>query len=201
VTFEERLQRGAIVVGRLGLGLLLLGQLGWKRPPRFGCGPDFAFTTAGADGALQRGEGLCDWIGLESVYAGHDRTVLGVNIRPLAKLNGAFVDAVVKPNIRFFGWAVFLGEAFIAASMLAGLLSRLGALLAILLAAELLIGLGGIPKPYVWEWLYLLMLILSVVLFGLAPGRVLGLDAWLRPRLARAAARGHRAARIALLMS
>jgi hypothetical protein len=96
---------------------------------------------------------------------------------------------------------VFLGEAFIAASMLAGLLSRLGALLAILLAAELLIGLGGIPKPYVWEWLYLLMLILSVVLFGLAPGRVLGLDAWLRPRLARAAARGHRAARIALLMS
>jgi thiosulfate dehydrogenase (quinone) large subunit len=196
--WERRLQRVVIVLGRLGLGLLFLTQLGWKLPPTFGCGADFAFASADASGNLRRAEGLCDWIGIESVYATRDRPVLGVNIRPLAQLNGIFIDSVVKPNIRWFGYLIFGAEAFIAATMFLGLFSRLGALVAIGMSMQLLVGLAGIPNPYEWEWSYILMVLLSVLMFGLAPGRILGLDALLRPRLA---ARDSRAARAALLLT
>ena len=39
------------------------------------------------------------------------------------------------------------------------------------------------------------MPVLSLLLLALAPGRVLGIDAWLRPRLLAAAERGSRVAR------
>jgi hypothetical protein len=190
-----------IVLSRLGLGLLFLTQLGWKIPPTFGCGSDFAFTTADASGNLKRTRGLCDWIGIESVYATRDRPVLGINIRPVAQLNGAFIDTVVQPNIRWFGYLIFGAEAFIAASMLLGLFSRLGALVAIGMSTQLLIGLAGIPNPMEWEWSYILMVLLSMLMFGLVPGRILGLDALLRPRLGAAATRGNRVARGALLLT
>ena len=199
--WEHRLQQVVIVLGRLGLGLLFLTQLGWKLPPTFGCGPNFAFTTADASGNLLRTQGLCDWIGIESVYAARDRPVLGINIRPLAQLNGAFIDNVVQPNIRWFGYLIFGAEALIAATMLLGLFSRLGALVAIGMSAQLLVGLAGIPNPMEWEWSYILMVLLSILMVGLAPGRILGLDALLRPRLAAAAARGSRVARAALLLT
>jgi hypothetical protein len=85
--------------------------------------------------------------------------------------------------------------------MVLGLLSRLGALVAIGMSAQLLVGLAGIPNPYEWEWSYILMVLLSILMFGLLPGRILGLDALLRPRLAAAAAHGNRAARAALLLT
>jgi thiosulfate dehydrogenase [quinone] large subunit len=199
--WERQLQRAVIVLARLGLGLLFFTQLGWKLPPTFGCGSDFAFTTADASGNLKRTRGLCDWIGIESVYATRDRPVLGINIRPLAQLNGVFIDTVVKPNIRWFGYLIFSAEAFITATMILGLLSRLGALVAIGMSAQLLVGLAGIPNPYEWEWSYIQMVLLSILMFGLAPGRIWGLDALLRPRLAAAAARGNRVARAALLLT
>lgn len=199
--WDARLQRTVIMFGRLLLGLLFLTQLAWKVPPSFGCGPGYAFTTADASGALQQGEGLCDWIGLESVYADQDRAVLGVNIRPLAQLNGLFIDAVIKPNIAWFGYLIFLAELLIAVSMLLGLFTRAGGLMAIGISAQLLIGLGNIPNPYEWEWSYLLMVGLAVIMFGLAPGRLLGLDALLRPRLWASAERGNRLARLALLLT
>lgn len=199
--WEARLQRSAIVFGRLMLGVLFLTQLAWKVPPSFGCGPGYTFASIDASGTIQRGEGLCDWIGLESVYADQDRAVLGVNIRPLAQLNGAFINAVVKPNIAWFGYLIFLAEAFIAVSMLLGLFTRAGALVAFGISSQLLIGLANIPNPYEWEWSYLLMVGLALLMFGLAPGRVLGLDALLRPRLHASAVRGNRLARLALLLT
>ena len=199
--WEKRLQQAVIVLARLGLGLLFLTQLSWKSPPTFGCGADFAFTTADASGNLQRTRGLCDWIGVESVYATRDRTILGVNIRPIAQLNGAFIDTIVKPNIRWFGYVIFGTEALIAAAMFLGLFSRLGALMAIGMSAQLMIGLANIPNPPEWEWSYILMVLLSILMFGLTPGRILGLDALLRPRLGAAAARGNRLARAALLLT
>ncbi|MDZ4721198.1 MAG: TQO small subunit DoxD [Roseiflexaceae bacterium] len=187
--WERRLQQAVIVVARLGLGVLFLTQLAWKIPPSFGCDADYAFTTADASGTLQRTNGLCDWIGLESVYAQRDRTILAIPINPIAQLNGAFIDTIVKPNIRWFGYLIFLSEALIAVSMLLGVVSRLGALVAIGISAQLMVGLAGIPIPFEWEWSYLLMVLLSILLFGLAPGRIVGLDAMLRPRLAHAAVR------------
>jgi hypothetical protein len=65
---------------------------------------------------------------------------------------------------------------------------------AIGISAQLMIGLGGISTPYEWEWTYNLMVVLSILMFGLVPGRVLGVDAWLRPRLQAAAANGNRPA-------
>jgi thiosulfate dehydrogenase [quinone] large subunit len=199
--WEQRLQQAVIVLGRLGLGLLFLTQLGWKLPPTFGCGPNFAFTTADASGNLVRTQGLCDWIGVESVYASRDRPVLGINIRPLAQVNGVFIDSVVKPNIRWFGYLIFGAEAFIATTMLLGLFSRLGALVAIGMSAQLLVGLAGIPNPMEWEWSYIQMVLLSILMFGLAPGRIFGLDALMRPRLIAAAERGSRVARLALALT
>ncbi len=187
--WERRLQQVVIVLARLGLGVLFLTQLGWKIPPSFGCGADYMFTRADTSGILQRTSGLCDWIGIESVYAQRDRTILTVPIGPIARLNGLFIDLIVKPNIRWFGYLIFASEALIAITMLLGLFSRLGALVAIGLSAQLMIGLAGIPIPPEWEWSYLLMVLLSILLFGLAPGRIFGLDSILRPRFAGAAAR------------
>lgn len=199
--WDLRLQRAVILFGRLMLGLLFLTQMAWKLPPSYGCGPGYTFTTVDAGGTLVRGEGLCDWVGLESVYAGQDRAVLGVNIKPLAQLNGLFIDSVVKPTIAWFGTLIFLAELFVAVSMLLGLLTRAGGLLAIGISTQLLIGLGNIPSPYEWEWSYLLMVTLAVLMAGLAPGRLFGLDQLLRPRLWASAENGSRLARLALLLT
>jgi hypothetical protein len=216
--WEERLRRITIVIGRLGLAFLFFSQLFWKLPPRYGCGagPGFAFTTSGADGALIRTSGLCDWIGIESVYAQRPRsffaiydpdgnTLFSVPVGPLVGLNGAFVDGIVKPNFGWFGSVIFLAEAWIAFSMALGLFTRLGALTAVAMSAQLALGLGGARDLAAhlqeWEWSYHLMVLLAIVLLGAAPGRVLGLDARLRPRLAAARDRGNRLARVLLALT
>lgn len=209
----DRLPRVLLVIGRLGLAYLFFTQLFWKLPPSFGCGDDFRFTTANPDGGLARAGGLCDWIGIESVWAQRPRTLLQANvdnrggpdiflpIGALARANGAFIDGVVKPNIRWFGWLIWGSEAFIFVSLFLGLFSRLGALVAIGMTAQLVIGLAGIGDPYEWEWGYLTSLFLAIVLFGLAPGRYFGLDALIRRSLLGVAARGNRAARFVLLLT
>lgn len=211
--WEERLRKTTLVIARLGLAFLFLSQLFWKMPPRYGCGagPGFAFTTAAPDGALVRTSGLCDWIGIESVYAQRPRsffaiynqdgdTLFSVPVDPLVRLNGAFIDGIVVPNFAWFGSLIFLAEAWIALSLGLGLFSRLGALVAIGIAAQLALGVGGARDPAAhlqeWEWSYHLMLLLAIVLLGSAPGRVLGVDARLRPRLAAARTRGSRVARV-----
>jgi hypothetical protein len=216
--WEERLRRVTVVIARLGLALLFFSQLFWKLPPRYGCGagPGFAFSTAGADGALTRTSGLCDWIGIESVYAQRPRSffaiydqdgnaLFSVPVDPLVRLNGAFVDGIVKPNFGWFGSVIFLAEAWIAFSMALGLFTRLGALTAVAISAQLALGLGGAKDLTAhlqeWEWSYHLMVLLAIVLLGAAPGRVLGLDARLRPRLAAARDRGSWPARVLLALT
>jgi hypothetical protein len=109
---------------------------------------------------------------------------IGVPITPLAQVNGAIVDNVIVPNIAVFGWLIWLAEFWVVVSMLLGLFTRLGGLAALGVSAQLYIGLAAIPRPYEWEWSYGVMLLLSLLMFGLAAGRVWGLDARLRPRLA-----------------
>jgi hypothetical protein len=214
--WEEPLRRITLVIARLGLAYLFFANLFWKLPPSFGCSTDYAFTTSSPDGALMRTSGLCDWIGLESVFANRERQFLvvygpdggalfSVGLGPLVKLNGLFVDQVVKPAIGPFGWLIFLAEAFIAASLFLGLFSRAGALVALLLALQLMLGLAGAWDPPTalneWEWSYHLMILLSLVLLGSAPGRFFGLDALLRPHLATAAGEGKRLARALLALT
>jgi len=51
------------------------------------------------------------------------------------------------------------------------------------ISGQLLVGLSGISNPYEWEWAYNQLFLLSLWAFAVAPGRIFGIDAWLRPRL------------------
>jgi hypothetical protein len=210
--WEIRLQQAALVLLRVGLAYLFFTQLWWKTPPTFGCTADFRFTT-GTPAQLQRSSGLCDWIGIEAVYATEPRPFfvanidnrgapeLAIDLGWAARLNGALIENVVKPNIAWFGYLIWLAEAFIFASLFFGLFSRLGGLVAIGVGAQLMIGLGGIGNPYEWEWAYTNIVLLAILAFAFAPGRSFGLDTLLRPRLLTAAARGNRLARAVALLT
>jgi hypothetical protein len=205
-TLETRLQKVVLVIARILLGYLFFTQLWWKVPPTFGCPADFAFTTADADGRLQRTSGLCDWIGVESVWSERPHPILVANLESvggpvitidigfLAQLNGLFLENFVQPNIAWFGYVVWLMEAFIFVSLVFGLFSRLGGLVALLQSLQLTVGLAGITNPFEWEWAYNLMMMLSLLVLVFAPGRIFGLDALLRPRLLAAAERGNKVA-------
>ncbi len=203
--WEHRVQQIALVVLRIALAYLFFTQLWWKTPPDFGCPADFRFTT-GTPQQLQRSSGLCDWIGIETVYATQPRPFfvanldnrgapeIAIDLGWLAQLNGAFITNVVQPNIAWFGYLIWAAEAFIFVSLFFGLFSRLGGLVAIAMSAQLMIGLGGIGNPYEWEWAYTNIVVLALVAFAFAPGRIFGIDARIRPRLLAAAAQGNRLA-------
>lgn len=187
-----------LLVGRVGLAFLFFSQLFWKVPPHFGCpdGHSFVFSAVNADGAVKRSTGLCDWIGIESAWSHRERSFFvidfnndgkpdfSLHLRGLVRLNGWFVERVVMAHFHFFGWLIFATEAFIALSLFLGLLSRLGALLSLLLSIQLMLGVAGVSDPAIglqeWEWSYHLMILLSLLLVGSASGRFLGVDAILR---------------------
>jgi hypothetical protein len=213
--WDRRLQQAVLVLARLGLAYIFFAGFLWKMPPRFGCVNSFAFPVANAEGRpdTNGSSGLCYWLGLETVYAPQERKVLiadlqhlggqqfGVDIGPLARLNAAFLEGVVKPNIAWFGHLIWGAEVLIAVTMFLGLFTRLGGLLAIGIALQLYVGLANIPSPYEWEWSYGQMVLLALLMFGLAPGRVLGLDALIRPRLSPAAAHGNPLAKLVMLLT
>lgn len=210
------LQSIALFIGRIGLAYLFFTQLFWKLPPTFGCPSDYAFTTGTIENgrvSLQRTSGLCDWIGIESVWAQQPRPFFVTNIDNrggpeisvdlgwAARLNGFFLDSVVKPNIRWFGYLIWGSEAFIFLSLLVGLFSRLGGLVALGVSSQLMIGLGGISTPFEWEWSYNLMVLLSLIMFAFAPGRFFGVDVWLRPKLLDASKAGNRLSKALLWLT
>ena len=197
--WDVRLRKVTMVIARLGLAYLFFANLWWKMPPDFGCGANFAFPVLNQEGKLdasKSGGGLCYWIGLESAYAPRTRTVfiadmrplglprIGVNIAPLAQLNALMIDNVIKPNLAVTGYLILGAELLITLSLFFGLFTRLGGLVAIGISLQLYIGLANIPQPYEWEWSYGQMVLLSLLMVGLAPGRVWGIDGWLRRRFA-----------------
>jgi hypothetical protein len=191
----------AVTIASIGLGYLFFTQLWWKVPPDFGCSQDF---TSG---------GLCHWVDRESSHADDEpRTLfkayivpsqpgpeLGIPIGLAQKANGAFIDNVVRPYIRWMGWVLWASEAFIFLSLCLGFFSRLGALVAIGVSSHLMIGLAGTPNE--WEWSYQLMVLLSIAMFGIAPGRYFGLDRLLRPRFKALSERGSRVGRLLLALT
>ena len=212
---DSSLYKICIVIARLGLAYLFFTQLFWKLPPSFGCGADFAFPKPAQDNYWEANgsSGLCYWMGLESVFAPEPRRVLvadmrpaglpriGVNITPLASLNAVLLDNLVIPQIRLFGWLIWLAEFWIFLSMLLGLFTRLGALVSIGVSLQLYVGLANIPRPYEWEWAYGTIVLLSIAMLGAVAGRTLGVDAWLRRRLAGPAKRGSLLAKIGLVLT
>jgi hypothetical protein len=167
--------RIGLFISRLIVGYLWITQLQWKMPPTFGCPPDFAVSTS----LQQRTTGLCDWTGLMAEFS-------------KVPLHASFIENVFIPNISWMGWGVWLLEAFVAISLILGLFSRLGGLVGFIQAVNLYIGLTAIP--FEWYWTYGMLYTLQLIFIAVPPGRVWGLDAWLRPRLASAASSGNRLA-------
>jgi uncharacterized membrane protein YphA (DoxX/SURF4 family) len=209
------LYRVCMVIARLGLAYLFFTQLFWKLPPHFGCGADFAFPVPAEQNFWDSNgsSGLCYWMGLESIFASQPRQVLvadmrsaglpaiSVNITPLAKINGFLLDNLFIPQIRVFGWLVWLFEFTAFLSLFLGLFTRLGALAALGVSTQLYIGLANVPRPFEWEWTYGMIVALSIAMLGAAAGRTFGVDAWLRRKLAGPAENGNRLAKIGLILS
>jgi hypothetical protein len=173
----DPLGRYGLVIARLVIGYMWITQLMWKMPPLFGCPANFALSTS----LQSRTTGLCDWTGLMAHYS----------IWPVHR---ALVANLVAPNLSWMGWFIWLMETFIAISLILGLFSRLGGLVGLVQATNLYLGLTALP--FEWYWTYGMMIILHLIFFAIPPGRTLGVDVWLRPRLQVAAQRGGAPARI-----
>jgi thiosulfate dehydrogenase (quinone) large subunit len=160
----DRAPRWPLAGARIVIGFLWAQQILWKMPPDFGCGPRGP-ASIGQAGAT----GLCDWVGREIAM-------------PLIPAYATFLQSVVVPNFAFFGWMTWLLEAFIAVSLLLGVVTRLGGLAGVAQAANLWIGLSGVEHE--WYWTYLMLLILCGLFALTAAGRVWGVDRVLARRAA-----------------
>ncbi|MGH7321348.1 MAG: TQO small subunit DoxD, partial [Candidatus Rokuibacteriota bacterium] len=106
-----------------------------------------------------------------------------------------FLVNVMIPNWTFFGWMTLITETAIGVSLMLGLFTRFGALMAIGMAANITIGILGVPHE--WGWTYTMLIMLPALFLLTDAGRSFGVDAFLAPPLDRAAARGNRLARLA----
>ena len=136
----------ALGVLRISYGILWLQQAMWKVPPDFG---------------LAHGDGLYYWTQQMATYS-------------FLAPHKFFVVSVVLPHFLLFAWVTLLTELFIAFSHLFGIASRLGALAALGMSANLLIGLARHPNE--WPWSYLMLVGFALMFLSTHPGRVLGLD-------------------------
>jgi thiosulfate dehydrogenase [quinone] large subunit len=138
---------------RILYGILWLQQATWKVPPDFG---------------LANKDGLFYWTAQMVKYS----------FLPPHRL---FVESVVLPNFLLFAWLTLLTELFIGFSHLLGVVSRLGALAALAMSGNLLVGLARHPGE--WPWSYVMLLGYALVFLSAHPGRILGLDGRLSRRL------------------
>jgi uncharacterized membrane protein YphA (DoxX/SURF4 family) len=83
-------------------------------------------------------------------------------------------------------------ETFIATTLILGLGTRLGSVVAIGMAANITIGILNVPHE--WGWTYTMLIMFPVLFLLTDAGRSFGLDAFVAPRLDRAAAAGSRLA-------
>ena len=95
-------------------------------------------------------------------------------------LQGQLVQDIVLPNIALFGPLLYGVEVLIGASLMLGLLTRLGAILGALMAINLWLGLYSAPNE--WPWTYGFLIIIQLVFVLDPPGRSLGVDVLLRQR-------------------
>jgi hypothetical protein len=181
-TSIENVSRAGLVISRATVGILWFAQLFWKLPPTFGCPSNFAVTTD----ISARSTGLCDWVGLMTLYSRWP-------------LQASLVKSLVIPNMIWMGWIIFLMEAFVAVSLILGFMTRLGGVAALLQAVNLYIGVSAVPGE--WPWTYIMLAVLGLTFLSIPAGRILGLDAWLRRPLQAGAGRGNWLAKILLSLT
>ncbi len=153
---------------RIGFGLLWLYGASWKLPPLF---------DPAAPSRLGR------WLQLAAQSA------------PLAGYR-SFVTEVVIPHQAFFGWLLFLLELVVGLMLALGFLTRLSALLGLLMSLNLLCALAGSSAEA--RLAYAMMAAFHGLFIATNAGLNWGVDHILREKLANSALR--RTARGRLLL-
>jgi uncharacterized membrane protein YphA (DoxX/SURF4 family) len=154
----------------LGLARILYGLLWWQQSKWKVPADDFGRISGG---------GLWYWVHLEIQY-------------PTVTAYKSFLEHVMIPHWTLFGWVTLLTETFIAVTLVLGLFTRLGALVALGMAANITLGILSVPHE--WGWTYTMLIMLPAVFLLTDAGRSFGVDSVLAPRLDRAAAGGSRVA-------
>jgi thiosulfate dehydrogenase [quinone] large subunit len=156
----------------IALARLLYGYLWWQQS---------AWKVPSDDFGRKSGGGLWYWVQQEIQH-------------PTVTAYRDFLVNVMIPHWTFFGWMTLITETFIAVTLILGLFTRLGSLAAIGMAANITIGILGVPHE--WGWTYVMLIMLPAIFLLTDAGRSFGLDAFTAPRLDRAADRGSRVARL-----
>ncbi|MGH7387966.1 MAG: hypothetical protein ACREM3_00695 [Candidatus Rokuibacteriota bacterium] len=100
----------------------------------------------------------------------------------------AFLRDVVLANFSLFGFQTFVVEFALGVALFLGVLTRLAGAAGFLWQAQIALGAFNVPGEWYWIWPLLTLPLLCFALSG--AGRVLGLDHWLEPALARRATTG-----------
>jgi uncharacterized membrane protein YphA (DoxX/SURF4 family) len=137
---------------RLLIGGMWWQQTLWKLPPTYTDNPD------GVSG------GLHYWIGEMVQHAAFSG-------------QSWLVQQIIQPHFYVFAPQVYLTEVVIAVSLMLGLLTRIGGILGVLMAANLWFGLYR--ADYEWPWAYFFLMLLQLTFVVYAAGRSLGFDALL----------------------
>ena len=154
-----------LALARILYGVLFWQQSKWKVPS-----DDFGRKSGG---------GLWYWVQQEIQH-------------PTLEAYKSFLVNVMVPNWTLFGWMTLITETFIGVTLILGLGTRLGALVAIGMAANITIGILSVPHE--WVWTYVMLIVLPVLFLITGAGRSFGIDGFLVGPLDRAAARGSRLA-------
>lgn len=100
----------------------------------------------------------------------------------------AFLKDVVLPHFGLFGLQTFVVELGLGLLLFFGVLTRLAGAVGFLWQAQIALGAFNVPGEWYWIWPLLTLPLFCFAATG--AGRVLGVDAWLEPALARRAAAG-----------
>jgi hypothetical protein len=155
---------------RIFVGYLWFQQLFWKMPPNFA--------------------GLYPYIIRESqhtIIPGYGYILQHTFLNGCTSLHNASGCTLFVP----LAAGVWIAELIVAISLMFGVFTRVGAILGVILAAQLYVGLGYVD----WYWTYGMLVLLCLVFTAIPAGRRLGVDQWLAPRL-QAAASSNRFARV-----
>ena len=149
-------------ITRIVIGILWYQQLLWKMPPDFG---------------RDSNSGLWYWMNVMGTYS-------------IWPPHQTFVEQVAIPSFYLFAWLTLLQETAIAISLILGLFTPMGALLATIASINLALGLWRAPDE--WYWTYLMLIALSALFLFTRAGRNLGVDQILARWLQNKAQQGNR---------
>src|SRR4029453_8626963 len=156
-----------LALARILYGYLWWQQSGWKVPS-----DDFGRKSGG---------GLWYWVQQQIQY-------------PTVAAHKAFLVNVMIPHWTFFGWMVLITETFIGVTLILGLGTRLGSLVAIGMAVNITIGILSVPHE--WGWTYTMLIMFPVLFLLTDAGRSFGGDAFMAPPPDLAGTGGSRLARL-----